>query len=189
MKQLLLIVALACGAMILIALPQDATAQSTNSAPAVAAVTSTAPTEAQIDELLDTMDLRRTLDEMFVQLESVTDTMGARMLGDDATPEQRESLRRISEKQHSAMRKTMSWETMAPIYRRVYARLFTADEVEAMIGFYGSGTGRGIMRKIPQAMQLSMEEMQPMIETMVADMQKTMQTELQGASEGKKDAN
>jgi hypothetical protein len=183
MKRPFLTAALACGALVFGALPREATAQST--APVSASASAAAPTEAQLDKLLDTMDMRRTLDEMFVQMEAMTEAMGMQMLGEDATAEQRESLRRISEKQHSAMRKTMSWETMAPIYRRVYARLFTADEVDAMIGFYGSDTGRGIMRKIPQAMQLSMEEMQPMIETMVADMQKTMQTELQRADDGK----
>ncbi len=172
MKRLFLAAALACCGLICASLPRGAAAESP--APASAAV----PTDAQIDKLLDTMDMRRTLDEMFVQMEGMTETMGLQMLGEDATAEQRESLRRISEKQHIAMRKTMSWETMAPIYRRVYARLFTADEVEAIIAFYGSDTGRGIMRKMPQAMQITMQQMQPMIETMVADMQKTLQTEL-----------
>jgi uncharacterized protein len=177
MKRRLLAVAFACGALACAVVPH-AVAQSTNAPSAVGAATPAAPTEAQIDKLLETMDMRRTLDEMFVQMEGMTETMGLQMLGENATPEQRESLRRISAKQQSAMRKTMSWETMAPIYRRVYARLFTADEVEAMIVFYGSDTGRGIMRKMPQAMQITMQEMQPMIETMIADMQKTLQTEL-----------
>ena len=80
------------------------------------------------------------------------------------------------------MRKTMSWDTMAPIYSRVYARLFTADDVVAMTAFYGSDTGRGIMRNMPQAMQITMQEMQPMIEAVIADTQKTLQTESHGGS-------
>jgi uncharacterized protein len=137
------------------------------------------PSEAQIDTLLETMDMQRTLDELFVQMDTMSERMGQQMLGENATPEERESLRRISARQKTAMRKAMSWETLAPIYRRIYARLFTAEEVDAMNAFYGSETGRGILRKMPQAMQLSMEEMQPMLQTMIAELQKTLESELQ----------
>ena len=137
------------------------------------------PSDAQVDALMDTMDMRRTLDEMFVQMDTMSESMGLQMLGDDATPEQRASLKRVTAQQQGAMRKTMSWDTMAPIYRRIYTRLFSAEEVEAMTAFYGSENGRSILRKMPQAMQLSMEEMQPMMQTMIADMQKSIESELQ----------
>ena len=142
------------------------------------------PSEAQVDALMDTMDMRRTLDEMFVQMDSMSESMGLQMLGDNATPEQRASLKRITAQQQGAMRKAMTWDTMAPIYRRIYTRLFSAEEVEAMTAFYGSDSGRSIMRKMPQAMQLSMQEMQPMMQTMIADMQKNLETELKRADEG-----
>ncbi len=142
------------------------------------------PTDAQVDALMDTMDMRRTLDEMFVQMDSMSESMGLQMLGKDATQEQRASLKRITAQQQGAMRKAMSWDTLAPIYRRIYTRLFSAEEVEAMTAFYGSENGRSIMRKMPQAMQLSMEEMQPMMQTMIADMQKTLETELKNVDEG-----
>jgi uncharacterized protein len=147
------------------------------------AVDAAPPTEAQVDRLLETMDMRRTLDEMFAQMETLSDSMTLQMLGEDATAEQRDGAKRAAAGQLQAMRKTMSWETMswetmAPVYRRVYARLFTAEEVDAMIAFYGSEAGRGIMRKMPQAMQLTMEEMQPMMAQMIAEMQKTLETEL-----------
>jgi hypothetical protein len=137
------------------------------------------PSDVQVEALMDTMDMRRTLDEMFVQMDTMSESMGLQMLGDDATSEQRASLKRITAQQQGAMRKAMSWDTMAPIYRRIYTRLFSAEEVEAMTAFYGSENGRSIMRKMPQAMQLSMEEMQPMMQTMIADMQKNIESELQ----------
>lgn len=142
------------------------------------------PNDAQVDALMDTMDMRRTLDEMSVQMDTMSESMGLQMLGVDATPEQRASLKRITAQQQGAMRKALSWDTMAPIYRRIYTRLFSADEVEAMTAFYGSEHGRSIMRKMPQAMQLSMQEMQPMMQTMIADMQKTLETELKNVDSG-----
>lgn len=142
------------------------------------------PTEAQVDKLMETMDMRRTLDDMFTQMDAMGENMGLQMLGDDATPEQRESMRSIIAKQQASTRRAMSWETLGPIYRRVYAKLFTAEEIEAMTAFYGSDTGRSIMRKMPQAIQLSMEEMQPIMRTMIGDMRKTLETELQNADGG-----
>lgn len=144
-------------------------------------------TEAQVDKLMDTMDMRRTLDDMFVQLDAMSESMGQQFLGEDATPEQRKMLRDTIAKQQVSMRKVMSWDTLGPIYRSVYTKLFTAEEVEAMTVFYGSDAGRSIMRKMPQAMQLSMEEMQPMMQTMIADMQKTLETELQNTDKSESD--
>ncbi len=53
-----------------------------------------------------------------------------------------------------------------------------------MTAFYGSDTGRSIMRKMPQAMQLSMEEMQPIMRTMIAGMQTSIETELKRDADG-----
>ncbi|MBL8261579.1 MAG: DUF2059 domain-containing protein [Xanthomonadaceae bacterium] len=136
------------------------------------------PTDAQVDRLIETMDMRRLVDDMFTQIDAMGLQMGEQFLGDDATPEKREQMRRVLAKQHEAMRKTMSWDKLGPIYRNVYRKLFTADEIDAMIAFYGSETGRGILRKMPQAMELSMQEMQPIMQTLIADMQKSIEAEV-----------
>lgn len=146
---------------------------------AVAPVHAAPPTDAQIDKLLETMDMQRTLDEMFVQIDAMGERMGQQMLGENATPEQRESLRALMTRQQASTRRILSWDTLSPIYRRVYAQLFTAEEVDAMNAFYGSEAGRSIIRKMPQAMQLAMQEMQPAMQAMIAEMQKTLESELQ----------
>ncbi len=166
MRHLMLAVALASG--VFVASPAQATQ----------------PTEAQVDRLMDTMDMRRTLDDLLVQIDTMGDRMGQQMLGEDATQEKRESLRKFMAEQSASTRKLLSWDTLGPIYRRVYTKLFTAEEIEAMTAFYGSETGRNIMRKMPQAMQLSMEEMQPHMQTMISDMRKSLETEMQGAGTG-----
>ncbi len=149
---------------------------------AVAPAHAAPPTDAQIDRLLETMDMRRMLDEMFVQVDAMGDSMGRQMLGEDATPEQRASFEKTMARQRDSMRRILSWDTLGPIYRKVYARLFTAEEVEAMVAFYGSDTGRGILRKMPQAMQLSMEEMQPIMETMIAEMKQNIEADIEQAA-------
>ncbi len=146
----------------------------------------TEPSDAQVDRLIEVMDMQRTLDEMFAQMDNVGKQMGERMLGEDATPEQRAAVQDAMARQHASMRRLMSWENIGPVYRKVYRRLFTAEEIDAMIAFYGSEAGRGIMRKMPQAMELTMQEMQPMFETMVADMRKELEAAKQDAETGLK---
>lgn len=141
------------------------------------------PTDAQVDRLIETMDMRRVVDEMFAQIDAMGLQMGEQFLGADATSQQREDMRRALAKQHEAMRKTMSWDKIGPIYRNVYRKLFTAEEIDAMIAFYGSQTGRGILRKMPQAMELAMQDMQPIMQTLIADMQKTLEAEARGNDE------
>lgn len=141
------------------------------------------PTEAQVDKLIETMDLRRRMDDVLLQIDAMSESMDQRFLGEDATPEQRKMLSDTIAKQQVSMRKTLSWEAMAPVYRRIYTRLFSAEEIEAMTAFYGSDIGRGIMVKIPQSMQLVMEEMLSIMEPMIADMEEALKTELKDADE------
>ncbi len=148
---------------------------------AAPATLATEPSDAQVDRLIEVMDMRRVLDEMFVQMDIVGKQMGERMLGEEATPEQRTAVHEAMARQQASMRKLMSWHNLGPVYRKVYRRLFTAEEIDAMIAFYGSEAGRAIMRKMPQAMELTMQEMQPMFETMVADMRKELEAAKQDA--------
>lgn len=133
------------------------------------------PTDAQVDRLIEVMDMRRVLDEVFVQMDAMGAQMSEQFLGDDATPEQRAAVHDAMAKQHASMRKFMSWDNIGPVYRKIYRRLFTAEEIDAMIAFYGSETGRGIMRKMPQVMELGMQEMQPMLQTLISDMKKEIE--------------
>ena len=153
---------------------------------AAPAALATEPSDAQVDRLIEVMDMQRMLDEMFAQMDIVGKQMGERMLGEEATPEQRAAMQDAMARQQASMRKLMSWENVGPVYRKVYRRLFTAEEIDAMIAFYGSEAGRGIMRKMPQAMELAMQEMQPMFETMVADMRKELEAAKQNAEAGLK---
>lgn len=134
------------------------------------------PTDAQVDRLIETMDMKATLDGLFAQMETLGMQMGEQLLGDDATPEQRAAVRLAMEKQNASTRRILSWDTLGPIYRKVYRKLFNAEEIDAMIAFYGSETGRSILRKTPQTVEMAMQEMQPMLHSLVEDMKREIET-------------
>ena len=72
----------------------------------------------------------------------------------------------------------LSWDKLEPMLRRVYMQVFSKREVDAMVAFYGSADGRSILRKSPQAMALTMQEMQPIMQEMMADLKTDLDREL-----------
>lgn len=145
-----------------------------SAAPAFAAP----PTDAQIDRLFAALDMPRLVDQIVAQMDQGAAIGAEHAIGPDPTPGDRARMQRVLDRQHDALRMILSWDKLSPVYRRIYAQAFTAEEVEAMIAFYGSDTGRSILAKLPQAMQLATDEMRPMIEETVDRMQRDIQREL-----------
>ena len=136
------------------------------------------PTDAQLDRLFVALDMPRMVDQIVAQMDQGAAIGAERAIGPDPTPEARAKMQRILDRQREALRAMLTWDKLGPVYRRVYAGAFTAEEVDAMIAFYGSDTGRAILAKLPQAMQLTTQEMRPMIEETVDRMQRDIEREL-----------
>ena len=47
-----------------------------------------------------------------------------------------------------------------------------------MVAFYGSAEGQSILKKSPQAMALTMQEMQPVMQDMMADLKQDLDKEM-----------
>ena len=132
------------------------------------------PTAAQVERLLDAMDVESTLEAMAGQMEASMRSMEDTILGADPTPEQRARFDRTMAEQSATMREFMAPERLRPIWRDVYTEEFTAEEVQALADFYSSPTGRSILRKMPVATGRAMRAMQPMIEETVQQAQQTL---------------
>ena len=136
------------------------------------------PTDAQIDRLFAALDMPQLVNQIVTQMDQGAAIGAERAIGPDPSPQARAKMQRILDRQHDALRGMLTWDKLSPVYRRIYARTFTAEEVDAMIAFYGSDTGRSILAKLPQAMQLATDEMRPMIEETVDRMQRDFEREL-----------
>lgn len=121
------------------------------------------PSQAQVDELMEAMDARKMIDQMLPALMQQSQQMALQAMPAEGSAEDRAKLERMMEGQHRAMAQAMNWDRLQPMFSRVYAQVFTTAEVQAMIDFYRSPEGSSAMAKMPQAMQLSMVEMQPIM--------------------------
>lgn len=136
------------------------------------------PSQAQIDRLLEVMDTQKMMDGMLAQMEQATQQMGRSMLGPDATAEQRAKFDKVMAEQQAFLRRMLAADRLQPIYRTVYADVFSAEEVQAMTDFYSSPTGRSILQKMPQVMGRTMQEMQPLMREAMQEVQQSLQREL-----------
>lgn len=125
----------------------------------------TEPSTASIRELMVVTDARKLLDSTYAQVEGLLGEAMKPALGDlPPTPEQQAL---IAEFQHAVvelMRKEMSWEKLEPAYIDLYARTFSQTEIDGMLAFYKSESGRAVLAKMPQlianTLQMTTSQMQ-----------------------------
>ena len=141
--------------------------------PALAADPAPAPQQqasaADIDRLLEVMDMETMMAGMMAQMSTVQAQMVDEAFGKELSEADRKRMQSVTARTQALVEKSMSWTAIEPIIRKVYLQLFSKPEVDAMIAFYGSAEGASILRKSPQAMTLTMQEMQPLMMRLMED--------------------
>ena len=140
--------------------------------PAFAADPAPAPQQASaadIDRLLEVMDMQAMMAGIMDQMSDVQGQMVDEAFGKDLSDGDRERMKSVTARTNALVRKRMSWPAIEPVIRKVYLQLFSKAEVDAMIAFYGSTEGASILHKAPQAMSLTMQEMQPLMQGLMED--------------------
>lgn len=151
----------------------------------------TAASKEQIEKLFKVMDIRNQtiamMDSMQQQMQAMT-TETIRTRYPEITPAQMIRLNRISADTLKDFSVDGMLDDMIPIYQK---HLSQAD-VDAMIAFYSSPTGKKLMQQLPQitqeAMQASYQRMQKQIDAAmkrVEDMVKEEQQEKQEKGDSK----
>ena len=135
-------------------------------------------TAADIDRLLEVMDMETMMAGMMEQMSTVQAQMVDEAFGKDLSEADRKRMQSVTARTQALVEKSMSWTAIEPIIRKVYLQLFSKAEVDAMIAFYGSAEGASILRKSPQAMTLTMQEMQPLMMRLMEDIKVDIDSEL-----------
>ncbi len=135
------------------------------------------PSEAQIDRLLEVMRAEQTATAMIPQVMASQQQMIAQ-LTQDADPQQREAAQRAAASSLRAVESALSWESLQPLYRKIYMDTFTAEDAEAMVTFYSSPAGQNLLDKMPLLMQNTMSAVQQLVIPMLQQMERDMRSEL-----------
>ena len=131
--------------------------------PPVQATGTDVASAADVDQLLQAMDMKAMMAAMMQQMGAAQEKMLTDAFGSQLTDDKRKRMQEAMATSNAIIQKHLSWDALAPIVRKVYAQTFSKREVQAMTAFYTSPEGASILKKAPQAMALTMQEVQPVM--------------------------
>lgn len=138
--------------------------------------------DARIDRLLEVTRARAMLDATLPQIEASQRQMLAQMTaGRELDAAQQQRIDSLLASSSSAVRKALSWENLAPVYRDIYRQTFTGEDIDAIIAFYESPAGQRMLEKMPALMQNTMTAMQRLIVPMLQQMERDLAAEVSAA--------
>lgn len=146
---------------------------------AVAPLAAAAPaTDAQVDKLLQVMQVRQNLEQMLPQIESMQRNMVTQLNAQHPLDaDQQARVNRILADSDQRLRQMLAWSNMAPMYRDIYRKTFSADDMQAMTAFYGSPAGQRVVGKMPELMQNTLGAVQKMVVPMLQQTQRDIARE------------
>lgn len=126
------------------------------------------PSEESVRQIFELMHAGSLMQNMLKQVEASTRTaMDQALAGRDLTDEQRRMIEDLRARQRTVVQDFLKWENLEPVMVKAYRDNFTQQEVDGLIGFYRSETGRALVAKMPAVTQSMMQGLQPQIQDMM----------------------
>lgn len=141
------------------------------------------PKPETIEELLVVSKAQTMLDSVYKNVdESMAVSMNqalSQLPGDNE--EKRAYAESFSRKMSKIMRDELSWDSLKPMYVRIYSDSFTQEELVGVLDFYKTPAGQAMVNKMPLVMQKSMAEMQQRMGPMMQKISQAAQESLDEA--------
>ncbi len=108
------------------------------------------PSEASVRAVLAAAHLKTTVDSYGTQVEaSMRSAVQHELAGQPLNAQQRAIMERMQERMVALMREEMDWQRMEPQIIELYRNTFTQAEVNGMLKWYTSPTGKAVVAKQP----------------------------------------
>jgi hypothetical protein len=121
------------------------------------------------------------LEQMFSQSMSLaTNQMKSSVVrgilgGLDVPPERQKLFEEMQSEVEKVLMSAMSWEQLRPEYLKLYSDAFTEEQLDDLLVFYESPTGRAMVDKTPLLMQKGGEIAQQRIASVQPDLRRVME--------------
>ncbi|TLX22507.1 DUF2059 domain-containing protein [Thermomonas fusca] len=136
---------------------------------------------ADVDRLLQAMDMKTMMAGMMQQMQGAQEKMLTDAFGADLDEAKRARMQEAMATSSTIIQKHLSWEALEPVVRKVYMQVFSKREVQAMTAFYASPEGASILKKSPQAMGLTMQEIQPAMQAAMQEVKTAIEQQAAAA--------
>lgn len=139
--------------------------------------------QAKLNELVNVMNMDSMVETMYVQMEAMMKNMSTQL---GVQTSEQAIFDKYYQRMSEVMKEDMSWEKMEPGIVDIYTRNFSEEEIDDMLTFYKSETGKSLLQKMPSVMQESMQMSQSLMQTTVPKMQQIAQELRQALEESRK---
>ncbi len=124
--------------------------------------------DEKIEQLLTLTHASTMADQMMAQMRGMLESQ----MPPATTPEQRARMVRTQGKILDLVKTELDWTKMHPQYVKVYSETFTEAEIDGMVAFYNSPSGKAVIEKMPTIMQKMMVIVSEQMKTMMPEIEK-----------------
>jgi uncharacterized protein len=130
------------------------------------------PSDESLRQLIEATHLARVLDSYMTAVDSGMQA-GIRqaLSGKQPNARQQQIIDDMRTRMIKLLRESLGWSKLEPIFMDIYRRNFTQQEVNDMLAFYRSPTGRAVVDKLPATMQQAAQAVQKMLPSFIEQMQ------------------
>lgn len=109
-----------------------------------------------LDELFQLLELESMMQVMQTQINTMTQQMS---YASGVSPEEIELNNKIYENTTKIINRELTWDILSTELKIIYRQNYTAQEIEDLITFYKTPTGRSVIKKTPIVSQDTMQVM------------------------------
>lgn len=132
-----------------------------------------------VEQLFSQIDMQKTYDATF---DAMKKSVGEALLKSpqlqSLTPDQRHAFDAGMQRMYDLMHDELNWSKLKPEYEQMYMDTFTQQEVDDILAFYNTPSGKAMIQKMPammgKVMQLSQAHMQTLMPRAMQIMQDAM---------------
>lgn len=131
----------------------------------------TPPSDASLHQLFEATHVSRILDTYMSTIDSGMQAgMREALKGMSPNAKQQQIIADMRAQIIKEFRTALSWPKLEPILMDVYRRNFTQQEVNDMLAFYRTPSGRALVEKMPATMQQASQAVQGMLPELLQHM-------------------
>lgn len=151
------------------------------------------PSNASIHSLLEATQAHKTIDAMVSQMDGLMRKSMQQAIGPQKFDAgEQKIMDGMINQLNDLMKQQLAWKKLEPMYIDLYRKTFTQKEVDDMLTFDRSPSGRSMIAKMPALVAASMQTMQGEMKTLMPQLQKISQetaSRLEAYDAKKKDKN
>jgi len=119
------------------------------------------PNAASVQELLAVSGMHAIVDNMATQYRAaIKKSMQKSYEGKNLNEDQQKIESDAEDKAVDILTRLLNWDTLSPAVGEIYSSTYTQTEIDGLIKFYNSPSGKALTAKQPVAMQKTMAQMQ-----------------------------